>query len=271
LVPRPYRVRRYRKETHDTFTLDLVPAGDDGDFSFLPGQFNMLYVFGVGEAAISVSGDPAKPRTLVHTIRAVGSVTKVLRNLKPDQQIGVRGPFGTHWPLEEAVGKDVVVVAGGIGLAPLRPALYHLLKNRKNYGRVTLLYGTRTSDDILYQRELERWRSRFDLEVDVTVDRCTGSWHGNVGVVTTLIPRAAFDPSHTVAMICGPEVMMRFTVMELQKRGVATGSIYVSMERAMKCGVGLCGHCQFGPYFVCRDGPVFCFEDIAGFFALREI
>jgi len=155
-----------------------------------------------------------------------------------------------------------VIVAGGIGLAPLRPALYWVMTHRTEYNNVVLLYGTRTPSDILYRHELERWRARFDLEVHVTVDRGSPSWHGNVGVVTSLIHKAPFTPRSSVAMICGPEIMIRFTALELQRRGLSPGAIYVSMERNMKCAVGLCGHCQFGPYFVCKDGPVFAYDRV---------
>ncbi len=265
MVPTPYEVQRVRRETADTFTLELVPANGCDVPSFAPGQFNMLYVFGVGEVPISISGDPGQRVPLVHTTRAVGTVTNAMRKLKRGDVIGVRGPFGSHWPVEAAAGKDIVIVAGGIGLPPLRPAMYHVLSHRQKYGRVVLLYGARTPSDILFRRELEQWRAQLDLEVFVTVDRATESWHGSVGVVTRLIPRAAFDPHDAVAMIVGPEVMMRFTTLELQKRGVAAEDIYVSLERNMKCGIGLCGHCQYGGSFVCKDGPVFrydCVQDL---------
>jgi NAD(P)H-flavin reductase len=271
MLPAPYRVQRVRQDTYDTFTLELQSANGANGFQFSAGQFNMLYVFGVGEVPISISGDPATSTTLVHTTRAVGTVTKAMRKLKRGDMLGVRGPFGTHWPVEEAVGNDAVIVAGGIGLAPLRPALYALLANREKFGKVVLLYGTRTPSDILFRRELESWRSRLDLEVYVTVDRATGYLGGNVGVVTTLIPKAPFDPRNTVAMVCGPEIMMRFTIMELQKRGVPAESIFVSMERNMKCAVGFCGHCQFGPTFICKDGPVFRYDRIKDLLAKREI
>ncbi|MBM3880577.1 MAG: Ni/Fe hydrogenase subunit gamma [Verrucomicrobia bacterium] len=252
-----YAVRRLKGETDDTFTLELQPVDGAARFSFAPGQFNMLYVFGVGEIPISISSDPLKPKTLWHTTREVGTVTRAMRQLKPGAVLGVRGPFGTHWPVDECEAKDVVIVAGGIGLAPLRPALYRILAQRDRYGRVVLLYGARTPADILYRSELERWRARFDLEVYATVDRAMSGWRGNVGVVTGLIGRAPFDALNTVALVCGPEVMMRFTVQELQRRGVRAQAIHLSMERNMKCAVGFCGHCQFGPWFVCKDGPVF--------------
>jgi len=269
ILPHLYRLQRMKKETHDTFTLELEPV--DGKPSFIPGQFNMLYVFGVGEVPISISGNPANSGILVHTIRAVGTVTKAMHRLRRGDMLGVRGPFGSHWPIDEAAGNDVMIVAGGIGLAPLRPVLYHLLLHRHDYGNIVLLYGARTPQDLLYKHELERWRGRFDLEVEVTVDSATGGWRGNVGVVIALIPRAKFDPLHTTAMICGPEMMMRFTVAELRKCGVAEENIYISMERNMKCGVGFCGHCQFGPTFICKDGPVFRYDRIKEFFGKREV
>jgi NAD(P)H-flavin reductase len=231
----------------------------------------MLYVFGIGEVPISISGDPTRPQPLVHTVRAVGTVTRAICALQRGAVLGVRGPFGSAWPMGAAVGKDVVLVAGGLGLAPLRPALYHVLAQRQQYGKVVLLYGTRTPEDLLYRRQLERWRARFDLEVLVTVDRATSAWGGSVGVVTKLITRAPFDPSETVAMLCGPEVMMRFTTMALQQRGVAEDHIFVSMERNMKCAIGLCGHCQFGPSFLCKDGPVLCYDRIKPWFGQREV
>jgi NAD(P)H-flavin reductase len=271
MLPHPYRVRRVRRETYDTFTLDLEDANGASGLSFAPGQFNMMYLFGVGEVPISISGDPARSKTLVHTVRAVGTVTKPLVGLRGGDVLGVRGPFGSSWPVEEAKGSDVVIVAGGIGLAPLRPALYYILSHRKKYGRVVLLYGARTPEDLLYTGELEEWRSRFDMAVEITVDAATGDWRGNVGVVTTLIPWARFEPSDTVAMVCGPEVMMRFTVQALQERGVAAENTYVSMERNMKCAVGFCGHCQFGPTFICKDGPVFRCDRMEQFLWKREI
>lgn len=271
MVPTPVRVRRVRKETYDTFTLELESANGASGFSFTPGQLNMLYVFGVGEVPISISGDPTKPQTLVHTVRSVGTVTETICKLKPGDVLGVRGPFGSHWPVEEAAGSDVVIVAGGIGLAPLRPALYYLLANREKYGRIVLLYGARTRQDLLYTSELEKWRGKFDLEVGVTVDTATAGWLGNVGVVTTLIPRAQFDPAQAVAMVCGPEVMIRFTMRELEGRGISPENIFISLERNMKCAIGFCGHCQFGPSFVCKDGPVFRYDQVQALFAKREI
>ena len=271
MVPALYRVLSVHREIHDTFTMELEPCSSTAIIPFACGQFNMLYVYGVGEIPISISGNPDQVNPLVHTTRAVGAVSHAICELKPGDVLGVRGPFGSSWPIELAHGKDVVVVAGGIGLAPLRSVMYHVMAHRERYGRVALLYGARTPADILYRHELERWRSHFDLEVFVTVDRATGAWRGSVGVVTKLIPQASFDPQNTIAFVCGPEIMMRFTAAELQKRGVAPDSLYVSMERNMKCAVALCGHCQFGPRFVCKDGPVFRYSDVRDWLLKGEI
>ncbi len=269
MVPDLFRVQKVRKETLDTFTLELSPK--QKKFRFEPGQFNMLYVSGAGEIPISISGNPNQPESLIHTTRAVGSVTNAMRKLKAGDYLGVRGPFGTKWPVDKAMGDDVVIITGGIGLAPLRPAVYDILAKRGRYGNVVLLYGARTPEDILYPKEIMGWRSRFDMDVHVTVDRAAGSWHSNVGVVTKLIPKAPFDPQNTTAFICGPEVMIRFTTQELKKRGLSDDKIYVSMERNMKCAIGFCGHCQLGPYFVCKDGPVFRYDEIKRLLEIREV
>lgn len=268
MQPEPFRIERVQRDTYDTFTVELKP---NGGFHFQPGQFNMLYIFGVGEIPISISGDPAHPEKLVHTTRVVGTVTRAMGELKPGDWVGVRGPFGSAWPMKQIRGYDLVFVAGGIGLAPLRPALYQALTHRDKYGKIVLLYGTRSPEDILYRNELEKWRARFDLDVYVTVDYADEKWHGNVGVVTKLIPKAPFDPAHTVALTCGPEVMMRFTAAELVKRGVEMQNIYVSMERNMKCAIGFCGHCQFGPTFICKDGPVYTYDVMSRWLALWEV
>ncbi len=270
MQPRPFRITKVRKELSDTVTMDLEPV-DGGAFAYLPGQFNMLYVFGTGEVPISISGDPAEGSRLVHTIRAVGAVSGALCSVKKGGVVGVRGPYGMPWPVEVGHGHDLVFVAGGVGLAPLRPAIYQAMHDRAKFGRVVVLYGARTPDDILFRKEVEQWRSRFDLEVAVTVDRAVGDWNGNVGVVTKLIERAGFDPTSTVSFVCGPEVMMRFAAQSLQKRGVPAEGIYLSMERNMKCGCGLCGHCQWGPHFVCKDGPVFRYDRIASMLTVREL
>lgn len=267
----PYRVAEVHVDNDDTFTLELVPPAGEALARFKPGQFNMLYVFGVGEVPISISGDPDQTSTLVHTTREVGAVTRAMRRLRIGDAIGVRGPYGTSWPVEASEGRDVVLIAGGIGLPPLRPALYHLLARRERYGRVVLLYGARTPEDLLFRDELTAWRAQLDLEVHVTVDRATGSWRGNVGVVTPIVRRAPIDPRRTVAMICGPEVMIRYACQELARRGVSPQDTFVSLERNMKCAVGLCGHCQLGPHLVCRDGPVFPYDQVERLLETGEV
>ena len=269
MLPQPFLVRRVRRETPDTFTVEIEPANAGKIFKFAPGQFNMLYVFGVGEIAISICADP-RGKLLMHTTRVVGTVTKAMRRLRRGDMLGVRGPFGSSWPIEQAAGHDVVLIAGGIGLAPLRSALSQLLRRRNKHGKVVLLYGVRTPEDMLYRHELERWWSA-GLQIFATADRATGSWPGHVGVVTALIPRAPLDSVNTVAMVCGPEVMMRYTVLELQKRGISEKSIFLSMERNMKCAVGFCGHCQFGPEFICKDGPIFRYDRVKKWLEIWEL
>ena len=269
MLPAAYRISRVRRETHDTRTLE-IDAGDRG-FPFAPGQFNMLYAFGKGEAPISISGDPARPGRLVHTVRAVGAVSRALAVSKAGGMLGVRGPFGTHWPMRAAETRDVVLVAGGIGLAPLRPVLYALLGARGRFGRIVLLYGAHTPGDLLYRDELRRWGEDGDLELEVTVDSAGDDWRGHVGVVTTLLGRAGLDRDCSVAMVCGPEVMMRFVVRDLLDCGMDPADVHVSMERNMKCAVGHCGHCQLGPAFVCKDGPVLPFDRIAHLIGRPEI
>jgi len=268
ITPRPFRVVRRGRETADTWTLELEPV-DGLPLDVRPGQFTMLYAFGIGEVPISVSGQAGG--LLVHTVRAVGAVSRAICASRPGSVLGVRGPFGNAWPVETAEGSDVVVVAGGIGLAPLRPAVYHVLAQRDGFGEVAVLYGSRTPGDLLYTRELERWRGRFDLQVDVTVDRAMDGWRGKVGVVPKLIAGAHFDPDATVAMVCGPEIMMRFAGEALLERGIPADRIYVSMERNMKCGLGWCGHCQLGPTLICRDGPVYRWDEIEPLMEVREL
>ncbi|KAB2943483.1 MAG: FAD/NAD(P)-binding protein [Hyphomicrobium sp.] len=270
MLPLAARVRHNHHEVGDIWTLDLDLGGASLP-AFVPGQFNMLSVPGVGEVPISMSGDPADQSRLVHTVRAVGPVSRALTALRAGDAIGLRGPFGVGWPMADAADRDVIVIAGGLGLAPLRPALYRLLAERAQYGKIWLYYGTRSPDDILFGQELHAWRARFDMDVEVTVDHAPATWHGHVGVVTTLIPRAGFDPARTVALVCGPEIMMRFAITALRDAAMQDSSIHLSMERNMKCAIGLCGHCQFAPVFVCRDGPVFRHDRISRYLALKEI
>lgn len=238
-------------------------------FSFLPGQFNMLYLPGIGEVAISISSDPGDPQNLLHTIRVAGNVTQAIHRLGGGGTIGVRGPFGSHWPVEAAEGGDVIFVGGGIGLAPLRPALYQVLREREKYGQVTVLIGARAPADLLYPDEYETWRD-CDVNVISTVDRADHTWHGNVGVVPMLFYSLRPDPQRTTVMTCGPEIMMRFVVYEALARRISKDRIFVSMERNMKCAVGFCGHCQYGPTFLCKEGPVLCYEQVEPFFSVED-
>lgn len=270
MTPRPFVVERFKRELSDTFTLTLR-AADGSPFAFQPGQFNMVYGFGMGEVPISISGDPDDPGVLVHTIRSVGKVTEALGRLGPGDTVGIRGPFGTPWPVETAYGNDVVFVAGGVGLAPLRPAIYRVLAERPRFGNVLILYGARTPEDMLFPKELQQWRGRFDVSVHVTVDRVTGNWGGKVGVVTNLIKAGGFDRHHATSFVCGPEVMMRYAAEALVERGTARENVWLSMERNMKCAVGFCGHCQFGPTFVCRDGPVYRYDALEKLLTVWEL
>lgn len=255
MLPHPYRVATRTTETPDTVT--LVLEGLEGhQIQFHPGQFTMIYLFGVGEVPISIAGNPFVPHTLVHTVRAVGSVTNAMAALQPGDLIGARGPYGRGWPLAEAAGKDLLIVAGGIGLAPLRPAIIHALTGRAGVRSLSLLYGARTPADLLYKDDLLGWKFSPDIQVEVTVDRAPSDWWGDVGLVTNLLPRVSFDPANTVAMVCGPEVMMRVVARQLTSGGVPSDQVWMSVERNMKCGVGFCGHCQYGADFICKDGPV---------------
>ncbi len=269
MLPKSYVVADKRQELPDTWTLELEPVGEAGLGAFRPGQFSMLYAFGAGEVPISVSriGEGA---TLVHTVRAVGATTRAICACEPGNQVGVRGPFGNSWPLEEAEGGDVVVVAGGVGLAPLRAAIHHLIANRDSYRAVVVLYGARSPDEMLFFDELQAWREA-GIDVKYTVDTAAGEWDGRVGLVTKLIPIAGFEGARTTAMVCGPEVMMRFVSTALQGRGIPGDRVYISLERNMKCAVGHCGRCQLAHRFVCKDGPVFPVGRIGTLLGVREL
>jgi NAD(P)H-flavin reductase len=270
-VPSPYVVRSRNEETSDIATLVLAPTEGVVSPPSQPGQFNMLYAFGVGEAAISIAAPRGPAGEIVHTVQALGATSRALFSAPPGTCVGVRGPYGTGWPIERAVGHDVILAAGGLGLPPLRPVLYRLLAERDRYGRIEVVYGARTPKHLVYYDELQRWRARPDLRFQVTVDAAGRDWYGDVGVVTTRLPDTRFEPANTVAFVCGPEVMMRFTVQALLARGLARESIFLSMERNMKCAVGLCGHCQFGPDFVCRDGPVLSYARLEPYLSVREV
>jgi anaerobic sulfite reductase subunit B len=266
-MPTRYRITSSYAETHDTVTLALRPIGQPIP-AHRPGQFTMLYAFGVGEVPISISAPPGDD--LIHTIRSVGAVTQALCAADRGQIVGVRGPYGTDWGVDAAVGQDLLVVAGGIGLAPLRSAVLTALAARDRYERITVLAGARSPAEIVFAAELDSWREA-GADVQVTVDTAAAEWAGHVGVVTQLIDRAGFDPAATTALVCGPEVMMRLTAKALLARGVKAGKIRISLERNMRCGTAECGHCQLGPLLLCRDGPVIDYLRAAPLLTVREL
>jgi len=263
MAPVPYRVRSRVVESPDSATLCLAPVGE-AVRSPQPGEFMMLYAFGVGEAAISISGDPTvTDGSITHTIRAVGAVSRALHDAQPGTVVGVRGPFGTTWGLAEAVGRDLVMVAGGVGLCPLRPAVLGALAQRSQYGKVTLVVGARSRADFVFAAQLEKWSHEPQIEMHLVVDAPTPGWNGEVGLVTAPLSRLTLDAERTTAFLCGPEPMLRFGSEALLAKGLAAQNIRVSLERNMQCGVGWCGHCQLGPLLLCRDGPVVGY-DVAG-------
>ena len=255
MTPTAYRVAGRHEETATVVTVVLEPVAAAIEEP-QPGQFTMLYAFGVGEVPISVSGCPADDGVLRQTVRAAGAVTQALCRLAPGDPIGVRGPFGVGWPLTAAEGHHLVVVGGGIGLAPLRPVMRRVIADRDRFERVALVVGARTPADLLYRSELASWRARFDVDVQITVDAAAPDWHGDVGAVTRSLPRLLLDPARTVALVCGPELMIRATVRHLLDVGLEAERVHVSLELNMRCALGQCGHCQLGPVFVCKDGPV---------------
>jgi NAD(P)H-flavin reductase len=269
MVPADFTLVVKHRHTPDTWTLELEPPPGAGA-GFAPGQFTMLSAFGCGEVPISISGDPAAPARLVHTVRAVGAATSAICALEPGQALQVRGPFGRPWPIAELAGAHVLVLAGGIGLPPLRPAILALLAGRPPCERLTLLYGSRSPEQLLFERELDQWRER-GVQVELTVDSAGPEWLGHVGVVPRLVRRAEIDPTRTTALLCGPEVMMRFAVAALLERGLPGARIYVSVERNMQCAIAQCGHCQLGPTLVCRDGPVYTWSELERWLAIREL
>ncbi len=274
LEVRPHRVVSHRRETSDTVTLALAPA--DGTLApFRPGQFNMVTALGVGEIPVSISGGPLDATgPLLHTVRSVGPVSDALCRARRGTVVGVRGPYGVGWGGPDELGPpgDLVIVGGGLGLAPLRPAIVSALDTAGAGGRrLFVLAGARSPDALLFVRELERWRRRPGVTVELIVDHALPGWRGQVGLITKLVETAAFDPDRTTAMACGPEVMMRAIIASLVGRGVAPARIRVSLERNMKCGIGWCGHCQLGPLLVCRDGPVVTADRIAPLLRVEEL
>ena len=271
MLPVPYRVISRQAETHDSVTLRLDPVGERLPPA-QPGQFSMLAAPRIGEVAISASGvPPAGEASLEHTIRAVGAVSRALHGARPGTILGVRGPFGTTWDLPSAAGRDLVIVAGGVGLAPLRPVILGALAERDAYRRICLVAGARTPAEFLFRRELDAWACRPDVEVDLTIDLPSAGWDGQVGFVTEPLARLRLDPCRTTAFLCGPEPMMRFCAQGLLRAGIAAEDIRLSLERNMQCGIGLCGHCQLGPILVCRDGPVVGYALAGPLLSIREL
>jgi sulfite reductase subunit B len=232
------------------------------DLGHQPGQFVEVSLFGIGESPISISSSPTKKGSFELAVRAVGNVTKTLHTLNRGATLGIRGPFGKGFPIEEMKGKDILFVAGGIGLVPLRSLINYVLDNRSHFGRVFVLFGAKTPAEQLFLDELAKWRQSKDMEYWETVDRSDGQWKGNVGVITTLFPKITVDPQKTIAVIVGPPIMYRFAILEAQVKGIPDDQIIVSLERRMKCGVGKCGHCQINHIYVCQEGPVFNYAKI---------
>jgi NAD(P)H-flavin reductase len=252
-----------------TYWLKLKDPEIRESYHFNPGQFNILTVPGYGEAAISISSDIENVETVGHTIRLAGNVTNAIDRLRIGDTVGIRGPFGSHWPVEACIGKDIYIAAGGIGLPPLRPVIYHIMKNRENFGEVVVLYGARTPNDLQFKDEYETWRDA-GIDLMVTVDRADEGWEGTVGVVPVLFYHLRMKSQNSVTFTCGPEIMMRFVVYEALARRLEEENIYISFERNMKCGFGSCGHCQLGPYFVCKDGPVFSYQQLQPYFNVED-
>ncbi|HJX22835.1 MAG TPA: FAD/NAD(P)-binding protein [Candidatus Bathyarchaeia archaeon] len=265
-VPEMATIEKIERETNDvnTYTLTFKDKAKQKDYSFAGGQFNMLSIFGFGEAPISISSDPQDRNEIQHTVRKVGGVTEALFNLKEGEVLGMRGPYGRGWPLKEAKGKNILVVAGGIGLAPLRPVITQVIKNREEYDRFELLYGARTPGDMLFTDEFDHWQKVKNFRLLFSVDAVPKDqrWDHNVGVVTTLFDQMSSTPSRTIVMTCGPEIMMKFALKALLARGFNSSQIFLSLERRMECGLKKCGHCQIGEKYVCSDGPVFPWAEI---------
>jgi NAD(P)H-flavin reductase len=269
MLPHTAVVRAIKPEAYGISTFSLEYTDPRVPIGFSPGQFNMIHLPGFGEVAISICSDPNTPKVMEHTIRFAGSVTRGISRLKVGDTIGMRGPYGNPWPMQLAQGKDLMIVSGGIGFAPLRPVILELLHRRSDFGRVIILYGGRTPQDLLYTDEFEKWQDG-GIEMFVSVDRADENWKGQVGVIPMAFYRIRLDHRNTLVFSCGPEIMMRFVIYEAMARRVPKDAIYVSMERNMKCAIGFCGHCQVGPSFICKQGPVFRFSAIESFFGKEE-
>jgi NAD(P)H-flavin reductase len=272
LVPEPAEIVEKRSFGSQIYVFRLRLCDPDARprFDFVQGQFNMVYVPGVGEVALSISSDPEEPE-LEHTVRIVGRTTRVIERLGVGDVLGLRGPYGSGWPLHEARWKDVLVVTGGLGCAPVTGAIDYMFRRRANYGHITLLHGVKKPADLVHHERFEGWRRDPGTTVRLTVDQPDRTWRDRTGVVTELFEEVELDAARTIVFMCGPEVMIRYAVSTLKRRGVPLDRIFVSLERNMKCAVGSCGHCQFGPEFVCKDGPIFPFSRVARFFGVRGL
>ena len=267
-LPSPARIIERTQESRTIFTLKTEFIADKPPYSpFHPGQFNMIYLYGIGEAAISIASDPADNLYLKHTIRAVGRVTKALQNLQVGDEIGIRGPYGHGWPLIETAGKDILIITGGLGCAPTVSVINYLLARREQYGALTILQGVKHSEDFIFQKQYALWQQVPNTVVHVAADQVGPHWPWGVGYVTDMIAPLALNPSNTIAMMCGPEMMMHAAINALVKKEIPEDAIYLSMERNMACGVGHCGHCQYGGLFICKDGPVFAYPRIKALFS----
>ncbi len=263
-LPEPATVVKVEQMT-DTEKLFELKLNSGSELGHQPGQFITISVMGIGEAPISVSSSPTKKGGFELVVRQVGRLTGALHRLTAGSHVGIRGPFGTNFPIEEAKGKDILFVGGGIGLVPLRSFINYVLDNRDDYGRVIILFGSRNPAERLFCDELDEWTRRDDIEFLESVDRADDSWKGNVGVITTLFPKVEFEPDRTVCTIVGPPVMYKFVLLELDEQKVPYENIFLSLERRMKCGVGKCGHCQIQDLYACKDGPVFRYSDISDY------
>lgn len=266
-LPHPATIIARKQESSTIFSLktQFIDA-QHHPISFSPGQFNMLYLYGVGEVAISIASDPAEKTYLSHTIRAVGHVTKALQALQPNDQIGIRGPYGHGWPLKQTEGKDIVIITGGLGCAPTVSVINYILARREQYGNLKILQGVKHSDDFIFKKQYAKWQKYPNTEVYIAADQAGPQWPWSTGYITDMIQTLELNPNKTIAMMCGPEMMMHTAINALLKQGMLEADIYLSMERNMACGVGHCGHCQYGGLFVCKDGPVFAYPTIKSLF-----
>lgn len=267
-LPLGAEVIENRRETQDIFTLRL--RFNDADihhsYSFKPGQFNMLYALNVGEVPISIVSDPHKDELLDHTIRAVGRVTKVMQTLKPGEQIGIRGPYGSHWPMDQIHSQDILIITGGLGCAPVVSVINYIMQRRKDFGRLVIMQGVKHSHDLIWKNQYEQWAEIDNTQIALAANQTSPGWAWSSGHVTDLFDEVCFNPSNSIAMLCGPEIMMSATIRELLQRGLAEEQIWLTMERNMQCALGHCGHCQHGSQFVCKDGPVFNYPRVKEWF-----